>query len=386
LGIVKKWGRYALLLLVLAVLVTGCMPGRTVSNVGWTVVTAEDGIVYTVLPTGEVLALDAEKEGEVLWRYPPKKSGGGGLGCSIVQKPEENASLPLDAVYGIPALAGDLLLVTSYDQHLYAFDKKTGEIAWTFPIDEEDGALVGGVTLYDGIAYFGSSDHKVYALDLASQKLVWEKPFTTGNRVWGEPAVDEEHVYVGSMDHYVYAIDRQTGELIWKKDIGASVPGAVTLANGILFVGGVDRRLHALDARDGSELWQTEELGGWVWGEALVHQGYVYFTSLEGTLHARSVADGTPRWRPVSLDSPVRAGPVIIDGHLLLGTEAGALFVVDMEKGSRERFYTDLKGSVLSRPAVVGKMAYVGTAVGHIYALDYSRRDPLVWEYPPPKK
>ena len=77
------------------------MPRTAASNAGWTTLTAEDGVVYVVLPTGTVLALDATDRGAELWRYPvAQESGGGGLGGSLAAAREMPS--PLQAVFGTP--------------------------------------------------------------------------------------------------------------------------------------------------------------------------------------------------------------------------------------------------------------------------------------------
>lgn len=381
--IVKKGKLFALLLATLASIAAGCMPGGSTTNPGWTVVTAQNDVIYAVLATGRVVALDARDGGKELWGYPPKTKRSGGPSCAFARSDGDDTEAPLDAVYGIPALTDDLVLVTSFDHYLHAFERTTGNKALGYGVG---GAIIGGVTLYEGVAYFGSSDHRVYALDLATRELVWDAPFSTENWVWSAPAVDEEMVYVGGMDHYVYAIDRMTGKEAWKKDVGGSVPGSVTLSDGVLFAGGVDRRLHALRKDDGSELWSTDQLGGWVWGEALVHDGYVYFGSLDGRIHCLSVSDGSPRWEPVSVEGAVRAGPALLDEYLIVGTEAGTMYTIEVETGKpRERFKA--AGSVLSTPAVDGSMVYVGTTTGNVHAFDFSRGiDPEIWVYPPKKE
>jgi outer membrane protein assembly factor BamB len=381
LRITTKGWRSALVLAVSAVILAGCMPRGAVTNPGWTVVTASDKVVYVALATGRVVALDAENGGAELWGYP--KEGQKKSGWLPIFSSSAPSDKPLDAVYGIPALTKDLVLVSSYDHHLYAFDRSTGaKVGDDFAAD---GAIIGGVTTRDGIAYFGSSDHRVYAVDIASRKLVWKEPFATGNWVWGEPAVDDERVYVGSMDHFVYAINRQTGLEDWRKPVGGSVPGSVTLADGMLLVGGVDKALHAFRVEDGQELW-TRSLGQWIWGEALVHDGYVYIGSLDGKVHALKLADGSPRWDAVVLQGSVRAGPALLNDDLIVGTDTGAIYKVNLETGRSVPFFK-AEGAVLSTPAVVGSRIYVGTTLGNVYALDASRtQDPLVWAYPPKQK
>ena len=391
-----RGGRYALMLFVILILLAGCMPRGAVTNPGWTVVAASGKVVYAVLTTGRVIALDAEDGGKELWSYPriEEKKGGFLAGCSPTTS--SSTEKALDAVYGIPALTENLVVVASYDHNLYAFDRSDGsKVGDAFAAD---GAIIGGVAIRDGIAYFGSSDYKVYAIDIATRKLVWEKPYATDGWVWGTPAVDEKRVYVGSMDHYVYAINRQTGELDWKAPPKeyvpkGAIPGSVTLADGVLLVGGVDKHLHALRAEDGEPFWpEPVSLGHWVWGEALVHDGYVYIGSLDGKVYALKLADGKVKdgW-PVEVrekkdgrsvkKEAIRAGPALLDGEtLIVGTEivgteivgkAGNVYKINIKTKEKAVLF-EAEGAVLSTPAVVGNKVYVGTTAGNIYVWDAS--------------
>jgi len=387
LKIMRRYGRIALILGVLMVVATGCMPRGGVTNPGWTVVAVEDNKVYAALATGQVVCLDAAASGSALWSYPADGGGAaGGVGCgNIIPTGGGDAARdePLDAVYGIPVLTDDLVLVSAYDGGLYALDRETGQMAWDYAVPK---AIIGGVTVYDGVAYFGSSDHNVYALDLETQKTVWSLPFATENWIWGAPAVDAEHVYVGSMDHWVYAVDRVTGDLAWKRDLGASIPGNLALDDGTLFAGAIDRRLHAIDTADGSTIWQSDVLGGWVWGQPAVVDGYVYFTSLDGGVHSADVANGTQRWPAVKLDGAVRAGPAVLRDMLIVGTEEGSVYRVDMATGD-SRQSSGASAAILSRPAVDDGIVYVGTTDAKVQALNFAREvDPFVWTYPQGKK
>lgn len=374
----KRWlVTAAVLLLVFAM--TGCAPGG-VTDPGWTVVTATEDSVYTVLPTGLVLALDAETGG-VVWQYPPP-SERSGLGA-LFSGGAADQPAPLGAVYGIPMLVDDVMIVGTYAGKLYAFEVDGGLRRWEIQVSDD--AIIGGVTAYDGVLYFGSADSRVMAIDLVSGEAVWPSPVETGNRVWGRPAVDEGYVYVGSMDHNVYAIDRETGVVVWRTNVGGAVPGDVTLADGLVVVGCLDKQLHALDAKTGAERW-TAPAGAWVWGEALVTDGVIYVGDLDGRLHAVSVADGAPIWESeVRLDGAVRAGPAFYDGALIVGTESGTLYRVEQDSGRTAVLYEG-EGAILSTPAVVGDRIYVGTAAGEVIALEITDRGPWErWVYPPPK-
>ncbi len=380
--ILRRGGRYALLVIMLSVVLTGCAPRAGATNAGWTVVTVIDDIVLSALANDTVVGLKTST-GELLWTYPvavERPTGLGGLLSGAANT--ENTEVPLDAMYGAPELAGDTVLIGSFNQRLYAFDGASGRKLWEFAAE---GPIIGGATAVDGRAYFGSSDHRVYAVDIATGKSVWDAPFETGNWVWSTPAVDGKYVYIGSMDHTVYALDRQTGALVWQRDLGASIPGAVCVADGQVYVGSIAKRLHVLNANTGDEVWQRD-LGQWVWGEPLVHEGYVYVPSLDGKVHALATGDGSPRWEPVQLNGAVRAGAALMDDHLIVGTDTGRVYRIAISDGSAQ-LIAEVQGRILSRPSISGDRVYVGTTLASVVALDVTRADGgPIWIYPPPKQ
>ncbi|MHB0859285.1 MAG: hypothetical protein ACYC5M_17175, partial [Anaerolineae bacterium] len=81
-NVVTRRGIYALLLILLVVTVTGCMPRGAAADPGWTAVAVDGNAVFSVLTNGRVVALDAQN-GTEIWAYPVQQaaSGGGGLGA-----------------------------------------------------------------------------------------------------------------------------------------------------------------------------------------------------------------------------------------------------------------------------------------------------------------
>ena len=55
----------------------------------------------------------------------------------------------------------------------------------------------------NGIVYVGSKDHKLYALNAATGKMLWS--YTTRGSVDPSPAVVNGMVFEGSLDHNIYA-------------------------------------------------------------------------------------------------------------------------------------------------------------------------------------
>jgi outer membrane protein assembly factor BamB len=376
-------GRWALFIIVLALVVTGCS-SRGVVNLGWTVVAATEDSVYAVLATGKVVALDAAT-GQERWFYPTTQPSSGGLGALFAPKPTGEQQTAVDAVYGIPIITDELVVVGAYNNRVFAFNRVTGQKVWEYTTL---GPIVGGVTAYKGSMYFGATDSgtsasRVYALGsiTPTAEVTWNIAVTK-HWIWGAPAVDDKQVYVGSMDQHVYALDRLTGALIWDRNMGAAVPGSVTLADGTVLVGGVAKKLTALRSDTGETIWE-KNLGQWVWGEAVVSNSVVYVGSLDGIVHALAVQDGAKIWDSAQLDGAIRAGPAIAGNYLVIGTDTGSVYRIEMASGKVELIYKIAGASILSKIAVVGDRLYVGTTTATIVALDVTRVGgaPL-WVYP----
>jgi outer membrane protein assembly factor BamB len=63
--------------------------------------------------------------------------------------------------------------------------------------------------------------------------------------VYSAPAVADGVVYVGSLDQKVYALDARTGALLWEYATGDWVESSPAVANGMVFIGSFDHNLYA---------------------------------------------------------------------------------------------------------------------------------------------
>lgn len=79
---------------------------------------------------------------------------------------------------------------------------------------------------------------------------------------FSSPVVAAGVVYVGGTDGNVYAIDAASGHLRWRVDTGDGVSSQPAVARGIVCVGSVvnaiEGRFSALDAASGRELWRFD--------------------------------------------------------------------------------------------------------------------------------
>ena len=139
-------------------------------------------------------------------------------------------------------------------------------------------AIYSSPAVANGVAYVGSADGKVYALNAGTGAKLWG--FPTGDVVLSSPAVANGVVYVGSYDTNVYALNARTGAQLWSFPTGAEIYSSPAVANGVVYVGSLDHNLYALNASTGAKLWSFPT-AGIVYSSPAVANGVVYVGSYD---------------------------------------------------------------------------------------------------------
>jgi polyvinyl alcohol dehydrogenase (cytochrome) len=131
-------------------------------------------------------------------------------------------------------------------------------------------------TLANGkrIVVAGTKDGKVFALDPDRKgEVVWEKEIIPNPKgtplqnldgiVWGG-AKDQQNIYYGLSGGGIVGVQLSTGERIWytkfETPAGRRVSNAAAASAipGVIFVGGTDGKIHAVNASDGKQIWEME--------------------------------------------------------------------------------------------------------------------------------
>jgi outer membrane protein assembly factor BamB len=215
------------------------------------------------------------------------------------------------------------VLVASYDESLYALDRKSGKLQWTFqsmgPLHStpgRDGDLVfvtgcdsilrgidlesgtekvqmdsGAYTaaspaLVDGIAYYGTFNNDVLAVDLRNQEYLWRYEHPVRHfPFYSSAAVADGKVVVGGRDKIVHAIDQTTGEALWAFRTGARVESSPAIAGSRVYVGSADGRFYVLDLDTGEKVWEFEA-GGPIVASPAIAAGRIVIGTQDGVLYA----------------------------------------------------------------------------------------------------
>jgi outer membrane protein assembly factor BamB len=277
------------------------------------------------------------------------------------------------------------------------------KVKWRF---HTDGRVIGSPAIRDRTAYVGSTDGRVYAIDLDQGTQRWK--FATGGRVTSSPAVDGGVVYVESYDGNLYALDAASGAVKWKFATGGERRFAGTHLHGIspvaermpdpfdvflsspavwhgaVYFGSGDGNIYALDAASGHVKWKfhTKDV---VHASPAIAEGTVYIGSWDSWFYALDAATGALKWRFKTGEDPkihnqvgIQSSAAVVNGVVYFGCRDAQLYAVDARTG-RKKWSFDNKGSwVVGSPAVRDGTVYFGTSDSkRIWALDAASGKPV---------
>ncbi|MGW0581619.1 outer membrane protein assembly factor BamB family protein [Streptomyces sp. NPDC002920] len=311
-------------------------------------------------------------------------------------------------VWGTPAVAGDLVYVTSFEVH--ALDVATGrrrfktrDVAWSMAVADGRVHASDGPTLFALEAREGAdlwrlqTDAWVYSLKADRGTVVtgtrgggvqaWEA--SNGQKLWeisgcqtdfespeAGPTLHEGTVFVWQ-DARLRALDARTGDERWSYPIGdaascGGVPVRVTPApDGHVYLSAGTRVL-GVDVASGRVRWHFEAPAvflsppAFVPGPAVTGGG-VYLADYLGTVYALDAADGRDRWR-IATEARSSVDPVLVAaGHVHVGSGKG-LYTLDAVTGTPKwRFQAG--GDIVGSPAVAEGRIHFGSTDRLLYTL-----------------
>jgi outer membrane protein assembly factor BamB len=292
-------------------------------------------------------------------------------------------------VVSSPVVAGHLAYVGSGDHSLYAIDLGTGQARWR---DSLGAAVTGSPAVANNRVYVTTRTNDLIAVDARTGARVWRFAGSAAVRMpWGHesgdfvvssPAVVGGRVVFGSRDGHVYAVDAATGRRLWAASAAGQVWSSPAVDRGRVYVGSADGCLYALSLASGRLLWKFATSGAafessrfgfdrrTVVSSPAVSGGTVFVGARDGFLYAISADSGVLRWRVDHNTSWVVTSPAVAGGVVYVGS-SDARFVQALDEATgRELWRTPIGGIVWSSPAISGRTVYVGDGVGRLHALD----------------
>src|ERR1700723_3341835 len=162
---------------------------------------------------------------------PLKQINDKNIGRLGLRSPPESDS-PMGMAYEPLVIDGTIYVTASLDR-VFAVDAASGKLLWNFDPHVRLSAMRNswaartnrGVAVWEGKGFVGTGDCRLLALDAGSGKQLWESPVcvdTTQTGITGAPRVGGGKVYIGyngsdtGVRGSVAAFDANTGKLAWR--------------------------------------------------------------------------------------------------------------------------------------------------------------------------
>ncbi len=152
-----------------------------------------------------------------------------------------------------------------------------------------------------------------------------------GRKLSGLMGVRDNTLYVGGMDRKVYAVDLASGEVRWSARLSGMIVGGVLLSGDTIFVASSrpDGQVHALRRTDGKKIWRVSP--GPIAAPLAMVGGLLVAETQRGEVLALDTGTGKIRWRRrvgVARAPAAEAG----DGGILVST-TDSLFRLGVSDG-----------------------------------------------------
>lgn len=206
--------------------------------------------------------------------------------------------------------------------------------------------------------------------------------FKTALPVFSSPVVRDGVVYFGGLDSLLYAVDVKSGKEVWKFRTNGPIRSSVCPDSNHIYLNGGDGTLYALEKRTGTLLWSFKtggerqyDFADYFHSTPVLSDGILYFGSGDGNLYALNVESQTRVWAFKTGDV-VHSTPAIDNGKVFFGSFDGYLYALNLADGSLawkfktvgHRYFP--AGEVQGSPAVFNNLVFVGARDYNIYALD----------------
>jgi len=210
-----------------------------------------EGKVLFTSQNGNLMAVDA-LTGQLVWQYETGDQlqcgatlagdltflGGCDAHLHIVDVKTGTSvgePLPIDAPTGsTPSVWEDRVFVPTYAGEIFCFKLPSYEVAWRFKDPKLADEFKNSVAVADGLAVATSRNKRVFAIDVATGKIVWEQ--TLQKRSDASPVIAAGQVVVASADGRISLFDLKTGQLQWMFEVKPSFIGAPAVGDGKLVV------------------------------------------------------------------------------------------------------------------------------------------------------
>jgi len=325
-------------------------------------------------------AVDVESVSWPIFRGDPALSG-----VAEDELPEELTllwSFQTDSwIIGSPVLGLGRVFCGSSDGKMYALNLSDGKKVWEFDTGDD---IEASPLLLEGAVYVGNLSGEFFCLDASTGQVRWE--YKCDNSIYGSAnwAIDPQNqkscILVGSYDNRLYCFDAETGELNWSYETDNYINGAPSTDGEHVVFGGCDELLHILSVRDGTKIGEVWA-GSYIPGSAALAGDKAYLGHYDSKLVCIDMKQKKIDWEYLDKDNPDAffSSPAVGKDRVLIGSRNDYLHCVDRKTGEKIWVF-QTRDDIDSSPVIAGDKVVVGSLDGRLYIVDLNNGKEL-WSY-----
>jgi outer membrane protein assembly factor BamB len=252
-----------------------------------------------------------------------------------------------------------------------------GVVQWTVNLNTSD--------FNASYVYGASANTKFIFVTADNGVFVFEKngslrsKITTYNRTTvTAPAAGTDFVIFGKGRELIRL--SETGQTQWKSALseGSYWLSRPVLDGNVVYVGGLDDRMHAFAATNGLELWNVRTRN-WVAGSALSRSGMVYFGSNDGNVYAVDSGSGFVKWTAhtqLAVQSQPETGIMGGTETVFVGSTDKSVYAIDGGTGSI--VWKGPAAGIAGSPLFYSNSIIFGAGDGKVYSYSTERACSIV--------
>ena len=196
--------------------------------------------------------------------------------------------------------------------------------------------------------------------------LLWQ--FKTGGPITASPVIANGILYIGSMDGKFYALNAKAWDIKWVYDARSSIRFSAVVWGDRVYFNTRDNKVYALDAKTGDMLWEFKT-EGWMDSPLVVYDGTVYTGAYPSRIYMLDAFTGkrkSERQRTVTIN----------------GVEYGCSKAEfrPITRNHNAELWRSFTVASESNPAIANDFVYIGARDGKIHAFNMTAKTES-WTY-----
>ncbi|VGO19585.1 outer membrane protein assembly factor BamB family protein [Pontiella sulfatireligans] len=287
--------------------------------------------------------------------------------------------------FGDILLDDDVAFAGTENGKLYALNLNgVQRIKWIF---EADDAIRCTPAVSQGIVVMATTSGELLGIDRFSGIRLWSVRLNKGNsrafHLFSDPVIQGGNVFIGSATKELYCVELKTGKLLWKTEADDWVRAKPFVLGDRVYVATLSGRVHCFQYNETSArlLW-TKEVGEYqIFADLSGTEKGVLVSSSDLFLYSLNPITGRLQWKHSLLEcsyedgkriiADVLAGggdfqspPTVSRGKVFVGTPSRFVFALDAETG-KEIWRFETSGQVSAAPGVQNGRVYFGQQGGN---------------------